>query len=85
MKVTLQDSLNVLRGMLDSVDNLLTDPQGEENEATRKVRHQIALMNLKRLADVARAAERDLADGLIHEPFLDSLGLRYRAVDREVS
>ena len=82
--LTIQDRLTQLRRLLEVVENCLTDPQHEESEANRKTRHQIALMNFKQLSDTAQAAERDLADGLIHEPFLTSIGLRYRPSDSEI-
>ena len=74
--LAIHDRLTTLRRLLEATENRLADVAHEENAASYKARHCIALMNLKQVADEARAAERDLADALIHPPFQTSIGLR---------
>jgi hypothetical protein len=74
---TLHNHLELMGNMLEATKNLLMAQPANENDASRKFRHQIVLNNLKQLADVARTAERDLADGLVTKPFLDSLLIMY--------
>ncbi|MFM0665396.1 hypothetical protein [Paraburkholderia sediminicola] len=74
---TLQDRLTVLRNMLDATENLLAPPEREENEATRKSRHAIALGNARQITTQALGLERDLADGLSNEVFLAAILMRY--------
>lgn len=82
--LTLQDRLTVLRHMLDATENLLAPPEHEENEATRKSRHAIALTNARRISDEARALERDLADGLSNPVFLEAILMRYVPCHRPI-
>ena len=77
--MTVNEKLSMIQKMLEATENTLMEPASQENDNTRHTRHLIALMNLQRLGDLVREAERDVAAALINDARVSTIAIRFDA------
>ncbi|WP_109482484.1 hypothetical protein [Paraburkholderia sp. C35] len=75
--MTLNEKMDMIQHMAKAADNALSAPTSHENDSMQHTRHVIALLNLQRLGDMVREAERELAAALIADARASTIAIRF--------